>query len=49
MAKTSTERSRDFRARKKDKGLSEIKGAYAEPDKHPEIKEYIKANYTKED
>ena len=42
MAKTSTERSREFRARQKAKGLSEIKGAYAKPENHREWKDKIK-------
>jgi len=42
---TSTSRVKEFQKRLKEKGLKEIRGAYAESDKHPEIKQYIKEKY----
>lgn len=38
-AKTNAERQRDFRQRKADTGSVEVRGIFAHPDDHAEVKE----------
>jgi hypothetical protein len=46
--KTSTERSQDLRQRRREAGLFEVRGIWAKPEKHAEIrqeaKKILKAN-----
>lgn len=48
MAKqSSTGRVKEFQKRLKEKGLKELRGAYAPKKNHKEIKDYIKDKYVK--
>ena len=38
-AKTSAERQREFRARKAETAATEVRGIFAHPDDHAEVKE----------
>jgi hypothetical protein len=45
MPKTNAENQKAHRERVKQKGLAEVRGAYAPKDKHPEIKKEINDKY----
>jgi len=40
----STERVKEFQKRLKEKGLKELRGAYAKPENHKKYKDMIKKN-----
>lgn len=39
IAKTTAERQREFKARKAAEGMTEVRGIFAPPDRHADIRE----------